>query len=179
MTKKKVSDIAYKPLIDIKETQPEIERIDITDIANYKERGVEFQGYSKVKTGNKQYKLLKQEFGSKQSIFGWTAGSSSLTLVINPNTATKTFYITNIIIQGTTDTNCFFLIAELGGDLINLFYCTASDPDNNQVNINFKVPLPFTKERLEIQPLNLSTGAPISITGSVILNYYGYYEEKS
>jgi hypothetical protein len=174
-----MANVAFKPLIKIKETPAEIERIDNSELSNYKEKGVEFQAYSKVKIGEKQYKLLRQEFGSKQNVFGWTASNASLTLTINPETETKTFYITNLIIQGTVDINTLFLLGEVGGGIINLFYCTAADPDNNSININFKVPLPFTKQTLEIIPLNVTTGAPLVITGSVVINYYGYFEQKS
>ena len=171
--------VAFKPLIKFKETPAEIERIDTSELSNYKEKGVEFQAFSKVKIGEKQYKLLRQDFGKAHNVFGWAASSSSLTLTINPETETKTFYITNLIIQGTVDANTLFLLAEVGGDIINLFYCTAADPDNNQLNIEFKVPLPFTRQTLEIMPLNVTTGAPLSITGSVVINYYGYFERKN
>lgn len=173
-----MEDIAFKPLSKYKETPAEIERIDNSELSNYKEKGVEFQVYSKVKLGEKQYKLLKQDFGYKSNVFGWTASSASLTLSINPETETKTFYITNLIIQGKADIDTLFLLAEVGGGTINLFYCTAADPDNNTININFKVPLPFTKQTLEIIPLTIK-GVPQVITGSVIINYYGYFEQKS
>ena len=174
-----MADVAFKPLIKYKETPAEIERIDNSELSNYKEKGVEFQGFSKVKIGEKQYRLLRQDWGAKFNVFGWSASGASLTLSINPETATKTFYITNLILSGTVDINTLFLLGEVGGEIINLFYCTAAEPDNNTININFKVPLPFTKETLEIIPLNVTTGAPLAITGSVVINYYGYFEQKS
>ncbi len=173
------NEVAYKPLQTVKETPAQIERIDNTDLYNYKDKGVEFQGFSKTKIGQNQYKLLRQEFTSMHNVFGWAASSASLTLTVNSNPDKNNFYITNLIIQGTTDTACMFLLAEVDGNIINLFYCTASDPDNNQLNINFKAPLPFTKQTLEIIPLNVTTGAPIAITGSVVINYYGYTEQKA
>ena len=180
MAKKKISDdIAFKPLVDFKQNQGEIEKIDNSELANYKERGVEFQGFSKTKIADKQYKLLRQEFGSKQNVFGWAASSSSLTLTVNDLFETKDFYITNLEISATTDKDCFFLLAELGGNLLNLHLASAADPNNNLLNLNFKVPFPFKKRTLEIQPLDLMTGAPIAITGNVIINYYGYFEQKS
>ncbi len=174
-----IDNVAFKPLTKFKETPAEIERIDTSELSNYKEKGVEFQAFSKVKIGEKQYKLLRQSFGKAHNVFGWSASSASLTLTINPETETKTFYITNLIIQGTVDANTLFLLGEVGGDMINLFLCTAADPDNNQLNISFNPPLPFTKQTLEIMPLNPTTGAPLSITGSVVINYYGYFEQKS
>lgn len=174
-----MADVAFKPLIKYKETPAQIERIDNSELSNYKEKGVEFQAFSKVKIGEKQYRLLRQDWGSKHHAFGWAASSSALTLSVNPETATKTFYITNLIIQGSSSVNTLFLLAEVGGEIINLFYCAQEDPDNNQLNINFRVPLPFTKQTLEIMPLNVTTGAPLVITGSVVINYYGYFEQKS
>lgn len=172
-------EVAYKPLQNVKETPAQIERIDNTDLYNYKDKGVEFQGFSKTKIGQNQYKLLRQKFTSRHNVFGWTASGASLTLTVNDNPEKNNFYITNLILQATTDKDCMFLLAEVNGNIINLFYCTPTDPDKNLLNIDFKAPLPFTKQTLEIIPLNVTTGAPIAITGAVIINYYGYTEQKA
>jgi len=174
-----MADIAFKPLIKYKETPAEIERIDNSELSNYKEKGVEFQGFSKVKIGEKQYRLLRQDWGSRHNVFGWAGSNASLTLTINAETATKTFYITNLILTGVSSVNTLFLLAEVGGDIINLFDVSQEDPDHNTLNINFRIPLPFTRQTLEIMPLNPITGAPLVITGHVVINYYGYFEQKS
>ena len=171
--------IAYKPLQNVKETQAQVEKIDNSDLYNYKDKGVEYQGFSKTKIGANQYKLLRQEFTTKQNIFGWVASSTALTLTVNSNPEKNNFYITNIIIQATTDADCVFLIAEADGIIINLALASATDPNNNTLNIHFDFPLPFTKQTLEVQPLNLLTGAPLAITGSLVINYYGYTEQKA
>ena len=170
--------VVFKPLQKVQETQ-QLEKLDNTDIVNFKERGVEFQGYSKVKTGNKEYKLLKQEYNDNFNLFGWTASNASLTLDVNTEVDTKTFYIDNLLLTAVVDKPTLFYICELDGSLMNLFYCSATDPTSNKMDIHFKTPFPFTKQRLEIVPLDPATGLPLVITGIVVLNYYGYNEQKS
>ncbi len=172
--------IAFKPVSKTLLTSldtTKIEKVDNAELYNYKDKGVEYQGYSKTRLGNNQFKLLRQEPKNAQTIFVWTASNVSLTLSINPAHAEQDFFITNLIIESVTDTDCFFLVAEVGGNLICL--PIAKSGTNNNWNVKFEPPLKFEHQTIEIQPLNLATGAPVAITGTAILNYYGYLEQKS
>lgn len=179
----KNKEVAYVPLNNSGNIKQEVEKVDTADLVNYKEQGVEFQKYSKVKIGNNQYKIFRQEYNNAGSRFGWGASNAELSLSINPNYLTKNFYITNMIIEGFSDTDCYFALGQqtgLGGSAkVDFRLICLAGAGKQQQNIEFKVPFPFSGNTIFIQPLNLGSGTPIAITGRCFIEYFGYLEDKS
>jgi len=153
-----------------------LQQVDDKDLINYKEVGVEFQRYSKIKTSQNQYKLLRQESEQKQTIFSWAASAGDLSLSINTNFQTKTFYINNLIISGYSNLDTIFLFYDTQGKVI--FLDMIKKEVFNDKIVEFKVPLKFDTQTIIVAPLSWG-GVSQAITGTLTLNWIGYLEDKA
>lgn len=177
MAKKKDNSVFYVPAIDIKDV-PLTETINTQEVQNYQDPGVSFNGYSKTKVGNNQYKLFRQTFSNSNPAFAWTASNAELTLQINPDYQTKIFYITDIIVSSQSNTLCSFKLYDNSGKLLYRHYNLDATSAPSTIHIKLNVPYPFDKETLYIRPNNFSE-VPVAITGRIGINLFGYVEDKA
>lgn len=169
-------EVAYTPISNIKNITSEApQKIDTPD---YPDQGVKFAGYAKKYIGQGNYKLIKQEFKNSGTRFGWTAANNELSLSINAD-STKNFYITDIVIEGYSNTDCYFGVCDISnGNAIFRLMCLAGAGVRTQV-IHLQTPLPFLTNTIFCQPLNLATGAGIAITGRCFIEWFGFTEDKT
>lgn len=170
--------VAYKP---VSSTQ-NVEAPSKIDTPQYPDQGVAFAGYSKKYIGNGQYKLFRQEFKSSGTRFGWVASDGELSLTINSEANTKNFYITDIVIEGFSDIACYYALGSMTGigstaPVLFRLMCAAGNTIHQQI-LHFTVPLPFLTTTIFIQPLGLTTGTPLAVTGRCYIEYFGFTEEK-
>jgi len=174
---KRDTAVVFKPIGDLNSIKQEIEKIDNSELLNYKDVGAEYQGYSKVKQGNNTYKLLKQSFYNFNGKFGWAASNGSNSLTINNRWESSTFYITNMVITAISDVACFFKVYDNQGKELYYHYCPQG---YNQISVEFKPALPFTSQTILFRPYTMAIpSVPVIITGTLFLNCFGYLEDKS
>lgn len=178
---KKASAVAYVPISNQSDIKTEVEKIDNTEIANYKDPGVEYQKYSKVKIQGNKYKLLPQETWRLISSFAWTLTNTLLTLsfVTPQQLSSNNYYITSIVIFTHTDTDCSFFIDDYVTSTPYLRF-TAERENYNVCNFDFSAnPLKIEGQTFSIQPRTIvGADAAQVITGKVRINFYGFSEQK-
>lgn len=174
----KKNPLAFVPISNQQQIKTEIEKIDNSELGNYKDVGVEYQGYSKVKQAGNTFKLLKQEFKSNYPSFGWVASDSERSLTINSSYPELSFFITDMVMFYYKDAvgTCQFRLYNEKGDVICRLWSTGSTTIQ-QTSIHFDIPFKFDAQTLIIRPEDFSNN-PQVITGGIVVNIYGYSEQK-
>lgn len=178
---KKNTAVAYVPISNQSDIKEEVEKIDNTEIANYKDPGVEYQKYSKVKIQGNKYKLLPQETWRLITSFGWTASNALLTLnfATPEQLSSNNFYITSMVIFTHTDVDCSFFIDDYATSTAYVRF-TAEHENYNVANFDFSAnPLKVDGQIFSIQPRTIiGADAAQVITGKVRINFFGFKEQK-
>lgn len=166
-------------------TIQEAQKVDNTDIINYGDPGVKFEGYSKVKISNSQYKLLRQIPQNNSIKLLWTGSSATLTSTLSYDSDKYDFYITDVISQYTFDTNCVLGVT-FGSYTDFLCYLYSLNPNSPSGNItgtnqywHFTAPFKVNNKQIWIQPLKFDRSGALSVTGYIDLLLIGWIEEKT
>lgn len=172
MAKKKTTDpVVYTPISD----NVPLLADNIQDVPQYDDRGISYKKYSKILTGNKQYKLKIQD--TRFYFIGIVAGQKDN---YTPRTdySRVNFYARTFIITYRVAADCFFTVY-----------------DNNSANPKFRIPLligsgqivinfhdsprSFEQQNFLITSTTLA-GADYFLAGTEIIaiNAFGWDEEK-
>lgn len=178
---KKRSEVVYTPISDQTQIKTEVEKVDNSELINYKDVGVEYQKYAKVKISNGQYKLLPQESWKRITSFYWGGTNTRLTLSFASVDELKqnNYYITSIVISAVTNLATRFYLDDYATG-VNYLYFLNGPGQTQTIIFDFKAnPIQVTGENMSIEPLSTGTpSVPQIITGRVQVNIYGFSEQK-
>lgn len=168
--------VAYKPFGNVEEVIPIIESVSNLEISNYQDSGIEYKGYGRVKTGNNQFKLLKQEPFIRNLILSWTASSAALSLTISEQMP-KRLFLKNIVVQSFSDVTCYYRVYDSDKVLFRAM-ARASATQQYISECYFDAPVEIVGTSVYVRPYDFS-GAPVAVTGSCLITLNGFWEDKS